>query len=517
MTSHPFSLPDELETHTIWSQFEAQSIDQQSIERHGIPLSHLMQQAAEGLFKVIMSQHKLGFRYLIFCGKGGNGGDALILANLLHKHQIPVCAFSGSGKAEERPFPKPTRGLDLRPITDLNLSAFVREKTVVVDGCFGIGITRPLTGGPWADALSQIRQWQPAYVIAVDVPSGLHPDSIDDDFAPILPANTTITFGRKKPCHVMSPSRTLCGDVIVVPVDFSPQAIRDVESHHTIRQVRVKPGQIPRIWSKLSKDLHKYQRGHVLIIGGSVGKTGAPILSAKACAKAGAGWTSLSLPDRAQHTPPFIVREDFFDARGHLKEDDIFNHILSRKVRVLVIGPGMSQSLLTEAFLSELARICDEQDLKVILDAGAIHGIGGSLGGKLPKSRFLLTPHPGEAIKSQLVCATPKSLKDLQKLKNKCETHGLDIFYKTATPIMLGSESNTPNLLISESAPILGQAGSGDVLVGVTAAIAAAGLPLSTSVVIAQLLLVQAAYRTLQVCKGGHGTIEDIINQIVVH
>src|SRR5690606_2729318 len=121
------------------------------------------------------------------------------------------------------------------------------------------------------------------FVIAVDVPSGLDVDNMAQLEVP-LAADLTVTFGGLKPCHTVSPARELCGAVRVAPIGFSPEAEEDADGDYPAYIVRAAPeaflGENP--WSRLSANAHKFDRGHILVIGGSAGKSGAPIIAAMA-------------------------------------------------------------------------------------------------------------------------------------------------------------------------------------------------------------------------------------------
>jgi NAD(P)H-hydrate epimerase len=358
-------------------------------------------------------------------------------------------------------------------------------------------------------------------VIAIDIPSGLDADSGEAQKIP-LAADLTVTFGGKKPAHVLAPARDLCGDVLCVDIGVPSFVQEKVIAQHSPALVVPDAEQlvIHDPWAKLARSAHKYDRGHVLVIGGSVGKTGAPLMAAMAAMRMGAGWVSVAMPEAAQKdlagdVPREITFERLFMG-GQIDSQALKQFVEERKVKAIVIGPGMTDSPLTPELLTTLAPLCERLQIQVTIDAGACQGLSDVLAeADIHPSRWVATPHPGEWHKiGPDFTQTPLSPSGLAACKLLVEDLGCAVLYKHATPILLAGDAQFPGFVTHEGTNVLARAGSGDLLAGMIGAHGARGLSAPEATLRSQVVLAWAAKLAARK-RGVHSVLaRDILDQI---
>jgi NAD(P)H-hydrate epimerase len=287
-------------------------------------------------------------------------------------------------------------------------------------------------------------------------------------------SDVCVSFGGMKAVNVFSPARDLCGQVICRDIGFGSNALQEAKNEIPSKAVYICEFDFrDDPWEeKLSPSAHKFDRGHVLVIGGSEGKTGAPILSGLAALRAGAGWASVAIPPtllrREKDIPLELTFEDFFDGK-HIDAECLSVFLKDRNVRSVVIGPGTMDSCLdTESF--EVLTAFAAQGHFVIVDAGATRGFLDFLEDKDPlaASRFILTPHPGEwrQLGGDLL-QDFFSLGDLESCAQKIRKIGVNLCYKGATPIIFSSD--VPAVFTGNDNS-LAKAGTGDIVSGLSGA-----------------------------------------------
>ncbi len=503
----------------LWTGHQARAIDQLSIERYGVDGLSLMEEAGRAVFHKILLLRRPFQEIAILVGPGNNGGDALVAARLLVEAALSPLVYSVMDpSSQESPARKIQRqryealGLSLKTYRNAEDFAVWSPSLMVVDGLLGLGVKAPLRPGAIAYALEAAATQRPQCVLAIDLPSGLDPDRWDIDA--ILPATHTLSFGAFKPVHLFGHPGN-CGELSVSQLAFHPAAI--AESLNEGPQLRERDASLEKPWSKLASDAHKYSRGHVLIIGGSPGKVGALLLSARAALRAGAGWVScapLSL-ELAPPLHPAFTYEGWALERG-LTAEKLIGFIRERRVKSLLIGPGTMQNPCSRDLLAALAAYAQQEKLFIVFDAGALRDWDTLTQGLCfdPK-QTLLTPHPGEwkAIASQH--QDLNSLSALDAAWAFCARKGVSLCYKSSRPLTLSSMDGKEQLRVNTTGDNrLAKAGSGDVLAGVALAFGAAGLAADAAAYLAQEIVANAAVRASE-RFGLHGlSPEDLSDEI---
>ena len=365
-----------------------------------------------------------GQAVLVICGPGNNGGDGYVAAALLKARGVHVrVAATGEPKTDVA---KRARTLWDAPVEALGEAA---PAAFLVDALFGTGLTRALEPET-AAALTRLAQ-AAHFVFAVDLPSGVG----SDDGARLggVAAQATLALGALKPAHLLEPARALCGQVQVAAIGITAQS----ETHVADAPCFAAP----------ARDAHKYSRGMLGIIGGTM--PGAAALAAGAAARL-AGYIVLS--GDGPITPHAIVRRDAAQIIGETRLD------------ALLIGPGLGrdgQALLDAALASPHPLVLDGDALTLLG-----HGVDRLAARAAPT---ILTPHAGEF--ERMFGNTVGS--KIERTRAAAQRCGATIIFKGADSVIATPDGRVS---IAPAAPSwLASAGTGDVLAGMTAAMLATG------------------------------------------
>jgi ADP-dependent NAD(P)H-hydrate dehydratase / NAD(P)H-hydrate epimerase len=492
-------------TKPVWDRELARLIDSTTTEKYHIAPTALMETAGRAIANTAVNLGALSHPVVVLCGQGNNGGDGLVAARVLSDKgaNVVIMIVKDLSKTTSPLFSDQLKsvqalGLTVTSWSHGSLQALNLSRPIIIDAISGIGFRAPC-GGAMLQVLQEASQIKGATVIAVDTPSGTSTDDGTIVSAP-LPAHETVTFGSSKPIHRLMPAAACCGHINVVDIGFPHAAVIDAQTKSPPIWCEVNPDVVINAdpWAALPKYAHKYDRGHVLVIGGSSGKIGAPILSAMAALRSGAGWCSLAIPRGEvpvdMPVPPELTIESLFDGRTILIPQ-LQEFVASRRVHAIILGPGWMQQSLDLSALSFL-RTFGQAGGRVVLDAGALHGIASLIlaQGPLPKGACILTPHHGEWSKLQDISVAPPLTPDgVNAAVNYAERLGCHLLYKNAAPVIISPEK-TPPIICMNGTPALARAGSGDVLAGIVAAHLAAGCSPSFAAARSYSLLARAAW-----------------------
>ena len=521
------SLSDTLATFSIplWSRQTAQNIDQLSIETYGLRSLDLMERAASAIVNAYLARSQPNDRILIVAGPGNNGGDALAVARQLHQLDRTVDVFlvgcKGDRCSKEQRYQQDELrqlGVELLEYSPGSLTHKASSQLVIFDGLLGLGFRGSLREGLVKDCLQELAKLQRRLVVAIDLPSGMSADNTEGHGP--LPADLTVTFGAPKLVHIAYPAKASCGEILSCDIHFAHQAINALTdaANYEEQERFVRPGLLEalRPWDHLPTNAHKYDRGHVLVIGGGPNTPGAPLLCAQAALKAGAGWVSVASPKpRDDQIHPSLdaclTSCDLF-RDGKLHADELSTFVTQRNVKALVIGPGMTSQALHPELIEALMALSETQDCRLVLDASALEGLGSLLQAhqrRFAAEKILCTPHPGEWQKMWRPDHGPlpitQQVKTLRSMV--CDDYGLSVVYKSASPFFLGPKSCIPwpRLWMQGELNALARAGSGDVLAGIAGAFSCLKLPAPIVGLLSYELLVQTAKTSIK--RVGHHSV----------
>lgn len=510
----------------LWSREYSMEVDKLSIEKSKIPALLLMENAGRSAAHTIMQRYHKDIPIIILAGPGNNGGDALVAARhlFIDGYSIKVIIVS---KKENTKYTESCK-TQIERLKEIKVPFIYYEKDIlkslnlktpiILDGVLGLGVKEAIRESLSKTCLEEAATLTKKTVIAIDIPSGLDANNWTEKKA-ILPANLTITFGGMKPAHIISPSRGNCGEIQTKEIGFSEQAIRESQTKFPATCYLLDDKKIisEDPWTTLSQEAHKYDRGHILIIGGSSGKYGAPILSGMSALKAGAGCASLALPTIPNpigvHGSLELTYEDLF-LEETIDTKKLESFVLERKVKTIIIGSGTVKNPLNEKSMELLSHLNHHHNVFIVLDAGAIHGLQ-LLVDKYPLNpeKSVITPHPGEWNKFN-PSLEANDLKETSTLSSKLNRWGITLLYKSATPMVFSPSLGNSTLITNSGSNSLAKAGTGDILTGIIGAHGAMNMIAPLAAIRAQVLINITA-RNLQSKLGVHGIIAtDIVKNI---
>jgi ADP-dependent NAD(P)H-hydrate dehydratase / NAD(P)H-hydrate epimerase len=388
---------------------ESRQVDLLSQQKYGVASYSLMTRAGESVADEIAarwsSKASLAQGVLVVAGKGNNGGDGMVTARRLKQLGIGVRALLlGTANA--------LKGDAARACADfiaggglveqidseqLLREGFARKPGIIVDAIFGTGLNAPIAGLPRV-AIDMIDSCQ-ASAVAVDIASGVNSDT-GAIMGAAVRAALTVTFGFAKFGHASYPGARYCGELKVIDIGFPPAALNDVQPQGRYLETDdVRPLVRPR-----APDSHKGTYGHPLIIAGSLGKSGAALLSSRAALRTGAGLVTTAIPHSVAAvvaagqaelmTEPLPDVEGHFAARGSIER---LRELALHKT-ALAVGPGIGVSGDTRQLIEFLVSECSGPRCPLVIDADGLNvlaEIGCAMLLKAP-GPVVLTPHPGE-------------------------------------------------------------------------------------------------------------------------
>jgi hydroxyethylthiazole kinase-like uncharacterized protein yjeF len=366
---------------------QMRNIDHRTTERFGIPSIVLMENAAIAVVDAIFERYPESERVAIFCGIGQNGGDGFAIArHLENRGVVPVVVIIGDraaikGDARTNLDICERLGIPIYDDDDADVAlAHAGDADLIVDAIFGTGLNRA-PSGMHAELIRGIAELR-IPVLAVDLPSGANASS-PEAFEPCVQAEVTVTFAGPKVCHVFEPAALYCGEVIIADISIPEIAIdEELVQLAMITPKDVEPHVAPRLAST-----HKGTYGHVAIVAGSPGRSGAAVMAARGAIRTGAGLVSVMTDaDTAK-----LVHAASIESMTYSGDD--LEAFLANKSAVLV-GPGLSDE---DAAYEKTRAILDAIALPAIIDASALNAFAGRLRDintrGLPR---VITPHPGE-------------------------------------------------------------------------------------------------------------------------
>ena len=382
------------ETITITSA-EMAALDA-NCEFFGLTPLQLMENAGASIASELKKRFAEDTEVVIIAGKGNNGGDAFVAARHLRNANVRVILVGRSKDLRTEASSRNWRilsecGYLLDEITDSSTLKMLKEtlnSEVIIDALLGTGV-RGKIREPESTAIELINE-SGAFVLAVDVPSGLNPDTGEYDKA--VRADLTVTFHRAKPGLLKKESKSYVGELVVADIGIPPRMER-----------LAGPGDVRLVLRRREKSSHKGDNGRVLIVGGGP-FAGAPALSALASLRTGADWVTVAAPRNvasiiASISPNLIVQPLSGSGSGSiLTEDDVsLVSSLMQMHDVLVIGMGLGAAEETKRAVKLI--IEDEAVKKVVVDADGLYGLDLPLKvskSKLKSKQVIITPHAGE-------------------------------------------------------------------------------------------------------------------------
>ena len=453
----------------ILASSQLKELDKYTIAHEPIASIDLMERAARALTDAVVRRWDSSFEVVVFAGPGNNGGDALAMARMLSQkgYHVEVFLFNTQNTLSEECQTNLNRLKTCGSIYFTEISTqfdppILTEKHLVIDGLFGSGLNKPLSGG-FAAVVKYINASR-AQVVAIDIPSGLMgEDNTYNIRQHIVHADVTLSIQLPKLSFLFPENENIVGEWEILDIGLKQCFIDTAPSVYSI----LEETEIRSLIKPRKRFAHKGNFGHGLLIAGSYGMAGASILSAKACLKSGIGLLTVHVPihnhDLLQITVPEAIvhtdiQEQYFAQPTHLN-----------KYSALAIGPGLGREEDTALAMMEQIQ---GSNLPIVLDADAINILSTHRNwlSRLPK-RCILTPHLGEL--ERLIGKCMDTYERLTKVKELAAYLQSYIIVKGAWTTIVTPEGNF--YFNPTGNPGMGTGGSGDVLTGILLGLLAQG------------------------------------------
>lgn len=424
-----------------------------------------------------MSETVLGKHVAILCGKGNNGGDGFVVARHLSAvaSKISVVLVQGNPVTESseqmfRVLPHQVEVLDWQTNPEQVRTALYGSN-IIVDAMYGIGFRGSLPEE--LVLLIEAIEHSRATVFALDLPSGAVCDTGEVHGA-CISADETISFSVSKPAHFIEPAKSHCGTVSVVSVGIAEELLEKSQTNY----FAMDRNSLGPLFHKRSANTNKGSYGTLLTLCGSMGMAGAAMLAAKAALRSGVGLADVALPENLYPIVASAVPEPIYTLleqtpQGGVTEDSI--HYLNEKIlgaSALLMGCGMG----TGAYARSLVRrVLSCASVPLVLDADGINILAENIDIlKTVRVPLILTPHPGEMARLLNTTAAEIQRHRLQYAKKFAMEHQVVLVLKGSGTIVAAPDGRV--FLNDTGNPGMAKGGSGDVLSGMIASLAAQGV-----------------------------------------
>lgn len=461
----------------IFATDKVKELDQYTIQNEPISSIDLVERAATVFIHEFSRRYSKQTRVIIFAGQGNNGADALAIARLLtdESFRVETYLFNPTDHLSFDCELNKQRLLNMEKIEftevkDNFVPPTLGERDVVIDGLFGSGLNRPLSGG-FPALVNYINQSE-ANIVAIDIPSGLFgEDNRSNEADYIIRANLTLTFGFPKLAFLLPENEQYVGEWKVLDIGLHPEIVASTPTPFAL----VTEEDIAAVFQPRGRFAHKGTFGHALLVAGSRGKMGAALLAARACLRSGSGLLTVHIPQRGEQIIQAAFPEAMLSFDPH---PEYFTAVPDTTAYSAIgIGPGLGQHLESAVALE---RLLQPTGKPVVLDADALNLIASNndLLNRIPP-RSILTPHPKEF--DRIAGESNSSYERLIKAQAFAIEHKLSVVLKGA---YTATCTSTGNVYFNDSGnPGMATAGSGDVLTGVILGLLAQNIEPETAAV----------------------------------
>ena len=460
---------------------QMRELDRQTIQQYGVPSLTLMERAGEAITHAIVERFTRNAKkgVLIVAGKGNNGGDGLVVARLLKKKRIP-CEVALLARQEEL---SPDAGHNLKAFLKLKgkvteiavgnfdaLSQRLRTQGLIVDAILGTGMKNDVRG-LFAEAITLLNA-SGLPIIAVDIPSGLDADK-GTPLGVAIQAEMTVALGLAKLGEVIYPGLSFVGELAVADIGIDSRALTAVAPRTELLDRETMRWLVPR----RAADTHKGTYGHLVVVAGSRGKTGAAILACRAAMRTGAGLVTLAAPRSLNSifatslvevmTEP--LRENANEVMEPLSDAE-WRALLERK-NALLFGPGIGVNDATQNTLRWLLR---NLSLPWVIDADGLNNLALELGRlRHAKTAPILTPHPGEMARLVGKDNATVNADRIGIARSFAVEHRCHLVLKGARSVIASADGKV--FINPTGNPAMASGGIGDVLAGILTALLGQG------------------------------------------
>jgi ADP-dependent NAD(P)H-hydrate dehydratase / NAD(P)H-hydrate epimerase len=460
---------------------EMREIDRITSEQFGVLSLALMENAGSAVAECALSTYPSATSFGVICGKGSNGGDGFVAARKLREGgrevQLLLLAEPAElrGDAASNYEKLPLKGVIAKSGDDLksNSARAVLRCDVLIDAILGTGFRPPVTG-LYAEAIAKVNAAS-APVIAVDIPSGADADIMGQQTGAVARADAIVTFTAPRPAHIFG--YLTPGPTVIVPIGSPEEAIHSSLNLNVITPKEIAPLIGPRL-----RDSNKGMYGHVLVVGGSLGKSGAAAMAGFSALRAGAGLVTVATPNSVLPTVAGFHPELMTEPLEETSDGTISVHALewieqlAEKKTVLAIGPGISRN---EETAEVVRKIVMDSNIPIVLDADGLNAFEGRAKNFNRKDRkggaevaetartLVLTPHPGEMARLTELSTSAIQRDRLNIARSFAREHQLIVVLKGDRTIVAKPDGEA--WVNTTGNPGMSTGGTGDILTGMIA------------------------------------------------
>lgn len=459
---------------------QMQAMDKRTIDQIGIPGMVLMENAGRGFVSVMWQQFpQLEEMHVgVVAGRGNNGGDGFVIARYLSQARVQVTVFL----LAEKDLVGGDAAINLTLLDQLQVHILqipteealaktqsqFKKPNLWVDAILGTGLNSVVRGRykKVIDLLNQTGE----PILAVDIPSGIDADT-GQLLGTAIQAHTTVTFGHPKIGHLQYPGRHLSGAIQVVNIGIPESVTRYVAP----KQQLLTEDKVRAILPRRAPDDHKGRSGHVLVLGGSPGKTGAPAMSANGAVRSGAGLVTLGVAADLNGTVEPLILESMSLPLPHTKPgilgisalDQILEHTLDK--RCVAIGPGLGTHPSTVQLVLQLLK---DLTVPLVIDADGLNCMAERpTPFKNTHAPIVITPHPGEMSRLMGIETQTIQTDRVGHARRYACDNGIWVVLKGAATVIADPQGQV--WINPTGNPGMASGGMGDVLTGIIAGLIA--------------------------------------------
>lgn len=478
--------------HRVYTAAQVRQLDQLTIQQAGIPAYTLMAQAGQAVFDHLRATWPATRSLCVLCGNGNNGGDGYVIARLALQAGWQVTLLT-LGDAARLPDAAQQAAAAFRAAGG-QAQAFdgtLPPAEVMVDALLGTGLQRPVEG-VFASAIRLLNA-QPAPVVAVDIPSGLHADT-GQPCGCAVEAAMTVTFIGLKAGLLTSQARDYCGTLHFARLDVPDEIHALVPTDMYLLGSHTLHEHLP----PRRRSAHKGDHGHCLLVGGFPGMSGAVRIAGEAALRSGSGLVSIAThPDHAAFLN--LTRPELM---VHAIKSPLHLPALLPRCDAIGIGPGLAQTAWSRGLLT----LVQNAPQPKVLDADALNLLAHT---RSQRDDWILTPHPGEAARL-LACTTAEVEQDrIAAARRLQRDYGGVIVLKGAGTLIASSNGVA---FCPAGNPGMASAGMGDALTGIITALLAQGVNLPAAA--ASGVWVHARAADLAATAGERGLL---VSDLITH
>ena len=460
---------------------ESRELDRRAIEEVGLPSLVLMENAGRSTYQLLRQEFPdLAAEVAVVAGRGNNGGDGFVVARYLANQGAPVVVFllgrrdQVSGDARVNLALLSPLGVEVVELTaeaDLHPAVHrLARAGLIVDALVGTGLNSPIRGlmATLIDKINHLR----APVLAVDIPSGISADT-GEILGVALKSQVTVTYGWPKIGQILPPGRDYVGRLCQVDISIPPGLAREVAVELAAA------GELRRLLPPRPYGSHKGTFGHLLVLAGSEGKTGAAALASEAGLRAGAGLVTLGIAASLNDLMEVKITEAMTlplpqaagaRALGQAAREPILEFLDGKGA--VALGPGLGTHPETRELV---CRLVHDLPQPLVVDADGVNNLAADPAClEQPAGPRILTPHPGEMARLLGVSTTEVQARRLELARATAARYGVTLVLKGAQTLVAAADGRV--MVNSTGNPALASGGTGDVLTGLIGGFLAQGL-----------------------------------------